>query len=81
MRIREPMNVNVQQRITVQQKEHMKLSIIYKRAKYNRTNITNVQERARECDCITENNYTTEGTHENEYKRAKECIYCTTEGT
>ena len=38
---------------------------------------------ARECDCTTENNYITEGTHENEYKykRANECIYCTTEGT
>ena len=40
---------------------------------------------ARECDCTTENNYTTEGTHKNEYnimyKRANECIYCTTEGT
>ena len=37
----------------------------------------------RECDCTTDNNYTTEGTHENEYmyKRANECIYCTTEGT
>ena len=31
---------------------------------------------ARECDCTAENNYTTGGTHENEYmyKRAKECI-------
>ena len=39
----QPENVIVQQRITIQQKKHIKMSIMY--------------------------------------KRAKECIYCTTEGT